>query len=154
MTSVTPSPSIPFSSLTPLGCLSASALLLALILNNLTRGKMYQCKLCNTVCWDHIYSRFCSRNRELTDVEAHTSVIAHCLISILPTLYLMEKIWKKISSISHFLSFCQNTWFVHLWDRLRSLIKSISFCQEKMCFLLSSQWGKGEPLAPVSQWLK
>lgn len=95
MTSVTPSPSIPFSSLTSLGCLSASALLLALILNNLTRGKMYQCKLCNTVCWDHIYSIFCSRNRELTDVEAHTSVIAHCLLSILPTLYLMEKIWKK-----------------------------------------------------------
>lgn len=73
-----------FPSLTGFGCLSASALLLAPFLNNLTRGKMDQHKLCNTVCREHIYSRSCSRNRKLTDVEAQTFAIARML-------YLMEK---------------------------------------------------------------
>lgn len=37
-------------------------------------------------------------------MEAHTSVIAHRLLSILPTLYLMEKIWEKKCLPSH--TFC------------------------------------------------
>lgn len=91
-TSVTPPPST----------LRASPLALAFILDDLTCGKLHQCtfSLINSARRERVYFWFCSTNRKLTTVEAHTSVAAHRLISMQAALLNGKKNKKTLSHLT------------------------------------------------------